>query len=123
MPRTPDLIRGSLDLMILTVLDRHGPDHGYGIMRRIHDASEAVLRVEEGSLYPALHRLEQRGFLSHEWRRSESNRRARYYELTDEGRGKLREDVREWTVVTGAVGRVLGTARGVLQPTSPGLTP
>ncbi|MCA9311822.1 MAG: PadR family transcriptional regulator [Phycisphaerales bacterium] len=107
MTPTPELLRGTLDMMILTVLDRHGPEHGYGIMRRIHEASRGVLVVEEGSLYPALHRLEKRQCLTHEWRQSESNRRARYYSLTRKGRGRLRQQVDDWGVVAAAVNRVL----------------
>ncbi len=107
MAGTPELLRGTLDMMILTVLDRHGAEHGYGIMRHIRETSQGVLIVEEGSLYPALHRLEKRGCLSHEWRRSESNRRARYYSLTPKGRKRLREQVTDWNVVAEAVNHVL----------------
>ncbi len=106
--KSPDLLQGTLDMMILKTLSP-GPNHGYGIARRIRQTSEDVLRVEEGSLYPALHRLEKRRYLTSEWRRSESNRRAKYYRLTPAGRARLKTETATWTELSSAVGRVMGT--------------
>jgi PadR family transcriptional regulator, regulatory protein PadR len=104
-----DLLQGTLDLLILKSLAR-GPMHGYGVAEWIHDSSQDVLRVEEGALYPALHRLELRGLLSAEWGASENNRRAKYYALTAAGRRQLAEETEYWRRMSGAVGRVLQTA-------------
>ena len=84
--------------------------HGYAITLRIEQISESVLRLEEGSLYPALHRMTQAGWLRSEWGVSESNRRARYYSITAGGRKQLAEETQEWTQLTSAVARVLGLA-------------
>lgn len=114
----PELLRGTLEMMILKRLEV-GPDHGYGIIRQLQKASEDVLQIEEGSLYPALHRLERRGFLQSEWRSTESNRRAKYYSLTDEGRRKLTTDVDTWRSMSSAINGVLKATfggRGDLQP-------
>lgn len=107
-----ELLPGTLDMMILKTLC-HGPNHGYGVVRRIHQVTDDVLRVEEGSLYPALHRLEQRGFVRSEWKQSENNRRAKFYQLTPKGRRRLASDVRRWTALTAAVDKVLGDAEPV----------
>src|SRR6185295_17544838 len=107
MPRQPDLIQGTLDAMVLRTLAR-APNHGYGIARAIEAASGGRLAIEEGSLYPALHRLERRGDLSAEWRTTELNRRAKYYALTPRGRKRLESEVAAWIEVSGAVSRVLG---------------
>ncbi len=107
--KQPDLLPGTLDMMILKTLAT-GPNHGYGIARRIRQTSEEVLRVEEGSLYPALHRLEKRGCLVSEWRRSESNRRAKYYRLTPAGRARLKTETTAWIELSTAIGRVMGTS-------------
>jgi PadR family transcriptional regulator, regulatory protein PadR len=104
-----DLLQGTLDLLILKALAR-GALHGYGVAERIHDSSQDVLRVEEGALYPALHRLELRGLLSAEWGTSENNRRAKYYALTAAGRKQLAQETEYWRRMTGAVARVLQTA-------------
>jgi len=104
-----DLLQGTLDLLILKSL-AHGPLHGYGVAEWIHASSEDVLRVEEGALYPALHRLELRGLLSSEWGTSDNNRRAKYYELTASGRKQLAEETEYWRRMSGAVTRVLQTA-------------
>lgn len=106
----PELLQGTLDMLILKTLAA-GPNHGYGIARRIRQVSDEVLRVEEGSLYPALHRLEKRRCLASEWRRSEANRRAKYYRLTGRGRARLGEQVATWNLLAGAIGRVLGARR------------
>ncbi|MCH8316156.1 MAG: PadR family transcriptional regulator [Planctomycetes bacterium] len=104
--KPPELLPGTLDLMILKTL-AVGPNHGYGIARRIKQTSDDVLHVEEGSLYPALHRLAKRGCLDSEWRSSESNRRAKYYRLTRKGRTKLKAQTRNWAQLTTAIDKVL----------------
>jgi PadR family transcriptional regulator len=104
-----DLLQGTLDLLILKSLAR-GPMHGYGVAEWIHESSQDVLRVEEGALYPALHRLELRAFLSAEWGPSENNRRAKYYALTVAGRKQLAQETEYWRRMSGAVARVLQTA-------------
>src|SRR5256714_14218949 len=104
-----ELLQGTLDLLILKSLAR-GPLHGYGVAEWIHASSEDVLRVEEGALYPALHRLELRGLLSSEWGVSDNNRRAKYCALTTAGRKQLTEETEYWRRMSGAVARVLQTA-------------
>ena len=103
-----DLLQGTLDLLILKALAK-GAMHGYGVAEWIHDSSQDVLRVEEGALYPALHRLELRGLLSAEWGTSDNNRRAKYYALTAVGRKRLTEETEYWRRMSGAVARVLQT--------------
>ncbi len=90
-----DLLRGTLDLLVLKALS-WGPAHGYGVARWIERATGEALRVEEGSLYPALHRLEERAFVAAEWGLSENNRRARYYRITTSGRAKLQRETATW---------------------------
>ena len=107
---TNDRLKGTLDLLVLKVLASHGGMHGYGITLRIEQISENVLRLEEGSLYPALHRMTQAGWLKPEWGASESNRRARYYSVTAVGRRQLAEEMQEWSQLTEAVARVLSLA-------------
>jgi PadR family transcriptional regulator, regulatory protein PadR len=102
----PDVLQGTLDLLILKTLAR-GPQHGYGIACHIQQVSEEVLRVEEGSLYPALHRIEQAGWISFEWGTSENNRRAKYYRLTAVGRKQLAKEEEDWSQLTRAVAKVL----------------
>jgi transcriptional regulator len=111
----PELLQGTLDMMILKVLAAHGStgQHGYGIVRRIQQVSDDVLQIEEGSLYPALHRLEKRGCLDSDWRQSESNRRAKYYRLNARGRAQLRTETANWNRLAGAIDKVMN-ARGVL---------
>ena len=104
-----DLLQGTLDLLILKALAK-GSMHGYGVAEWIHESSQDVLRVEEGALYPALHRLELRGLLAAEWGTSDNNRRAKYYALTATGRKRLAEETEYWRRVSGAVARVLQTA-------------
>jgi PadR family transcriptional regulator PadR len=101
-----DLLQGTLALLVLKTLAR-GPLHGYGITLRIQMVSKDILRVEEGSLYPALHRMEQEGWVSAEWGVSENNRRARYYRLTAKGRKQLAEEEENWERLTQAVAQVL----------------
>ena len=102
----PDLLPGTLEMMILKTLSA-GTNHGYGVARRIRQVSEDVLQVEEGSLYPALHRLEKRGLVASDWRRSESNRRAKYYRLTPRGRRRLTAETASWNQLAAAVGKVM----------------
>jgi transcriptional regulator len=101
-----DLLQGTLALLVLKTLAR-GPMHGYGITLHIQLVSEDILRVEEGSLYPALHRMEQDGWVSAEWGMSENNRRARYYRLTAAGRKQLAAEEHNWQRLTQAVAHVL----------------
>jgi transcriptional regulator len=101
-----DLLQGTLALLVLKTLSR-GPMHGYGITLHIQFVSKDILRVEEGSLYPALHRMEQEGLLRAEWGSSDNNRRARYYSLTSAGRKHLAEEEKNWERLTRAVGQVL----------------
>lgn len=104
---TNDRLKDTLDLLVLKTLASQGRMHGYAITLRIEQISESVLRLEEGSLYPALHRMTQAGWLSSAWGVSESNRRARYYSITAAGRRQLSEETKEWSQLTGAVARVL----------------
>ena len=102
----PDVLQGTLDLLILKSLMR-GPMHGYGIAVHIQQVSGEVLRVEEGSLYPALHRIEQAGWINSEWGTSDNNRRAKYYRLTAIGRKQLAKEQENWDRLTRAVAKVL----------------
>jgi len=104
-----DLIQGTLDMLILKTLSR-GPMHGYAIAINIGQRSDDELRVEEGALYPALHRLEVAGLLDSEWRLSETNRRAKFYRLTPGGRKHLAAEASNWNRLVAAVGRVMETA-------------
>jgi PadR family transcriptional regulator, regulatory protein PadR len=108
MPKQ-DALQGSLPLLVLKILDRRGPLHGYGITAQIEAISD-LLRVEEGSLYPALHRLEESGWIRAEWTTTENNRRARVYKLTPAGRKQLGDEERRWTSIAAAIGHVLEQA-------------
>jgi transcriptional regulator len=101
-----ELLQGTLDLLILQVLG-WGPEHGHGIGQAIRARSQEVLQIEHGSLYPALHRLEEQGWLASEWKMSEANRRARYYRLTAKGRRQLREEQSRWKQLVRAVARTM----------------
>ncbi|HXY31969.1 MAG TPA: PadR family transcriptional regulator [Gemmatimonadaceae bacterium] len=115
MADTPiDLLQGTLDLLVLKTLS-WGPAHGYAIARWIEQATKDVLQVGEGSLYPALHRLEERELIESEWRVSETKRRAKFYKLTAKGRRELRAETATWTKFADAVGHVL---RASQQPAS-----
>ncbi len=107
-PKPGELLQGTLDLLILKTVTR-GAMHGYAIAEWIHETSDDVLRVEEGALYPALHRLELRGLLASEWGASENNRRAKYYRLTAAGRKRLEEVTQSWRRTSTAVDRILQT--------------
>ena len=104
-----DSLQGSLDLLVLKVLSRRPRLHGYAIMAAIKEASDDVLRTEEGSLYPALHRMEEAGWIRAEWITKETGRRARLYELTAAGKKQLAAEESRWVTVTSAVNRVLRT--------------
>ena len=104
-----DKLHGALDLLVLRTLQR-GALHGYGIVNQIQQVSAGVLDVEEGSLYPALHRMEQQGWVSAEWRVSENNRKAKYYKLTAAGRRYLDREAERWTRTAEAIGKVLQPA-------------
>lgn len=106
-----DLLQGTLDLMILQTL-QWGPQHGHGIGQLIRASSRDAIQVEHGSLYPALHRLERRGWLAAEWKASEANRRARYYRLTPKGRKQLVEEQSKWRMLVRAVARTMKPIRG-----------
>jgi PadR family transcriptional regulator len=107
--KSGDLVQGTLDMLVLKALDR-GPMHGYGVAEWIHESSADVLRVEEGALYPALHRLELKGLLKAEWGTSENNRRAKFYALTAAGRKYLTAETEHWGRMTSAIARVLQRA-------------
>ncbi len=104
-----DLLQGTLDLLVLRILAA-GSQHGWGIAQRLQALSEEVLRVNQGSLYPALYRLEREGFIAAEWGASENNRRARFYRLSKAGRKQLEAETETWQRMTAAVARVLQTA-------------
>jgi transcriptional regulator len=104
-----DLLQGTLDMLILKTLAL-GPMHGWGITRRIRQLSDDVLQVQQGSLYPAVHRLERRGWVKASWGTSENNRRAKFYELTAAGRRHLDQETESWERLSTAIAQVLGTA-------------
>ena len=104
-----DALQGSLPLLVLKILDRRGRLHGYGITTHIESVSD-LLRVEEGSLYPALARMEEAGWIRAEWQITENKRRARMYEITAAGRKELREAESRWTAISAAIGQVLREA-------------
>jgi PadR family transcriptional regulator PadR len=101
-----DLIQGTLEMLVLKALVR-GPQHGYAVAEWIHQTSQQLLKVEEGALYPALHRLELRGLLEAEWGASENNRRAKFYRLTAEGKKKLNAESQRWARLSAAVAFVM----------------
>ena len=103
-----DLLQGTLDVLVLKTLT-WGAMHGYGVARWLQQTTDDVLQIEEGSLYPALHRMERKGWIASEWGLSENNRRAKYYRLTSEGRKQLRAEASTWTVFAQAVFKVLAT--------------
>jgi transcriptional regulator len=109
MPRY-DSVQGAIALLVLKILVRRGPTHGYGLTAHIETMSEDVLSVEEGSLYPALHRMEESGWIKARWRTTENNRRARVYEITAAGRKQLETEQQRWHTVTSAIARVLKRA-------------
>ena len=108
LPRS-DVLQGTLDLMVLTTLDTLGAMHGYGIAQRIQQVSENLLQLNQGTLYPALLRLEQKGWITSKWGTSENNRRARFYSLTKSGKKQLVREAEGWQRIVGVMGRMLGT--------------
>lgn len=104
-----ELLQGTLDLLVLRVLQA-APMHGFGIAQKIHLLSADALRIEEGSLYPALYRMERKGWIEAEWGVSENNRRAKFYQLTRQGRKQLVTETASWQRLTAAVGQVLAKA-------------
>ena len=109
MPKPSDLLQGTLDLLILKTLVRD-PLHGWGIAKRIQQLSDEVLSVQQGSLYPALHRLEQQGWITAEWKDSDFGRSAKFYSLTREGKQQLARELENWTRLSSAVGLLLKRA-------------
>ncbi len=105
-----DLLQGTLDLLILKTLQVGEPMHGWGVAVRIQQVSDEVLRLNQGSLYPALHRLEHKGWIRSAWGTSENNRRAKFYGLTALGRSRLAEEQAHWDLFTGAVQRILASS-------------
>ena len=110
MPEKLDVKQGTLALMILRTLDVLGPLHGYGVARRIEETSKHRLSLNYGTLYPALLKLEQEGFVTSEWRQSENNRRAKYYTLTAAGRKQLASETEQWKLFSLAVNHILQTS-------------
>jgi PadR family transcriptional regulator, regulatory protein PadR len=104
-----ELLQGTLDMMILRTL-RWGPQHGHGIGQAIRASSEDVLQIERGSLYPALHRLEEQGWLDSEWKMTENKQRAKYYRLTPSGKRQLASETSRWNQLVGAIARVMRPA-------------
>ncbi len=109
MSRSSDLIQGTLDLLILRTISLE-PKHGWAIAKRIQQSSGDVLQVTQGALYPALHRLEQHGWIRAEWRASETGREARFYSLTRPGRAQLQKELAQWERLSNAVGEVIRSA-------------
>jgi transcriptional regulator len=109
--RRLELLQGTLDMLILRTL-QWGQQHGHGIGQAIRQQSDDLLKVETGSLYPALHRLEKRGWLKSKWALSEANQRAKYYELTAAGKAQLAREQDRWSQLVTAIGRIMNPARG-----------
>jgi PadR family transcriptional regulator PadR len=108
MSKQTDLLQGTLDLLIMRTVALE-PMHGWGIAQRIQQMSRDVLQIQQGSLYPALHRLEHRGWIAAEWGTSDNNRRAKYYRLTEAGRGQLEVETSNWERLAAAVAQILET--------------
>jgi PadR family transcriptional regulator PadR len=106
-----EILQGTLDLMVLKTLDALGPLHGYGIARRIEQISDEVLQLNEGTVYTALLRLQQSGWITSDWGVSENNRRARFYSITRTGRKQLRNETEDWERISGVIDRVLKLVR------------
>jgi transcriptional regulator len=105
-----EVLQGTLDLLVLNTLDSMGPLHGFGIALRIQQVSKDLLQLNQGTLYPALLRLEQRGWLTSKWGVSENNRKAKFYSLTRSGRRQLEEEAESWDRMSAMINRVLGTS-------------
>ena len=111
MSRPSDLVQGTLDLLLLKILALE-PLHGWAIGQRLRQVSGNVLQVSDGSLYPALHKLENEGWVKAEWKATENNRQGKYYSLTPQGRATLRRETRDWEVQTEAIARILRASTG-----------
>jgi PadR family transcriptional regulator PadR len=111
MPHKTDVLQGTLDLMVMKTLESMGPQHGYGIAQRLLQVSDSALHLNQGTLYPALLRLEQRGWITSKWGTSENNRRARFYTLTRSGRTQLQREAEDWHRMAAIMTRVLGGAK------------
>ena len=107
-----DVLQGTLDLMVLKTLEALGPLHGYGIARRIEQVSENLLQLNQGTLYPALLRLQQRGWIKSEWGTSENNRKAKFYQLSPVGRRQLAVEAQNWERISGVMARLLSGQEG-----------
>src|SRR3954451_21368478 len=107
-----EVLQGTLDLMVLKTLETLGPLHGYGIARRIEQVSENLLQLNQGTLYPALLRLQQRGWIKSEWGTSENNRKAKFYQLSPAGRCQLAVEVKNWERISGVMARLLSGQEG-----------
>ena len=105
-----DLLQGTLDMLVLKTLSRGGPQHGYAIARWIQQTTDDALRLEEGTLYPALYRMERKGWIASKWGLSENNRKARYYRLTSAGRKRLEVESRAWAKVSAAIAKIMQAA-------------
>ena len=105
-----EVLQGTLDLLVLKTLDTMGPMHGFGIAMRIQQVSQDLLQLNQGTLYPALLRLKQRGWIVSKWGVSENNRKAKYYSLTRAGRKQLEQEVESWDQMSAVINRVLGTS-------------
>jgi transcriptional regulator len=112
-PPRGEVLQGTLDLIVLQTLQAMGPLHGYGIAQRVKQVSEDLLKLNQGTLYPALLRLEQRGWVSSKWGASENNRKAKYYSLTRAGRKQLLRETESWERMTALMARLLGSTEGV----------
>jgi PadR family transcriptional regulator len=112
MSEKPDVWQGTLALMVLKTLDTMGPLHGYGVARRIEQTSGDLLAVNYGTLYPALLKLEQEGYIKSQWGVSDNNRRAKYYQLTRAGRKQLQREARDWQQMTAILARFLAAREG-----------
>jgi transcriptional regulator len=111
MPKAADLLQGTLDLLILKAVSL-GPLHGYGVLLRLQQISKDRLQIQQGSLYPALYRLEHQGLIAGEWGESENKRRARYYTLTAAGRRRLQQETRQWNDMADIIAGILDTSKG-----------
>jgi transcriptional regulator len=116
MSQKADVLQGTLDLMVLKTLDTLGTQHGYGIAQRVQQVSNDLLQLNQGTLYPALLRLEQRGWISSTWGTSDNNRRARFYALTRAGRKQLEREEADWRRMAEIMARLLGAAPGEERP-------
>lgn len=108
-PAKTDVLQGTLDLMVLTTLESMGPLHGYGIARRIEQVSEAALKLNEGTVYTSLMRLQQQGFIASSWGTSDNNRKAKFYSITRAGRKQLEAEARNWERISSVIARLLRT--------------